>query len=284
MVRVLRRVAAVLSILVALVAAAIVGLTFLEPRLIFHPSRGHSASPEELGLAFEELLLPSADGVTVHGYHFVPAGGAQARAHLLYSHGNAGNVSTGFYLAQQLVERGFGVLMYDYRGFGHSSDVAPTEAGAYADGEAALTALVDRVGGPQRVVLYGHSLGGGVSYELAARHPELSGIITDATFTSVPGMVRGMPIVGSLAFLMRTRMDNLQRIAEVAMPKLIFHGTADETVPYSMAGELRDHARPPVELVTLPGAGHNNAFLSDRDRYFGALTRFVDGCVARRAR
>jgi uncharacterized protein len=284
MLRFLRRVAIAISVLVAIAAVAVVALTMLEPRLIFHPSRGHEASPEDLGLTFEELLLSSSDGVTVHGYHFVPAAGEQARAHLLYSHGNAGNVSTAFYLAQQLVERGFGVLMYDYRGYGHSSDVFPTETGVYADGEAALAALVERAGGPERVVLYGHSLGGGVSYELAARHPEVAGIVTDAAFTSVPDMVRHMPLLAPFASLVRTRMDNLRRIAQVRMPKLIFHGTADETVPFSMAEELRDRARPPVELVAIAGAGHNDAYLQDRELYFGTLSRFVDRCAPPRPR
>lgn len=282
--RFLRRLAIAFSVLVALAAAGIIALSALEPRLIFHPSRGRGASPEELGLEFEELQLPSSDGVTVHGYHFVPARGRKARAHLLYSHGNGGSVSTGFSLARQLVERGYGVLLYDYRGYGHSSDVSPTGAGVCADAEAALTALVVRAGGPARVVLYGHSLGGAVSYELAAHHPELAGIVTDATFTSISALARRTPIVGPLAIFVRTRLDTLQRIAEVEMPKLLFHGTADETVPYAMAEELRDRAHPPVELVTIPGAGHNHLYLSDRGLYFGALSRFVDRCTAQPAR
>jgi uncharacterized protein len=132
------------------------------------------------------------------------------------------------------------------------------------------------------VVLYGHSLGGGVSYELAARHPELAGIVTDATFTSIPDMVRRTTVFAPLAPLVRTRMDNLRRVAQVRMPKLILHGTADRTVPFAMAEELRARARPPVELVSLPGAGHDNAYVVNQELYFGALSRFVDRCLARR--
>ena len=268
--------------LIAIVLVAIVGVALLiayEPHLIFFPERGHSATPEDFELDAEELTLPSTDSVTVNGYYVRPRDRSEPIAHLLFSHGNGGNLSGRFWLAKQLSSRGLAVLLYDYRGYGHSTDRFPTETGVYADGEAALAVLVDRAGAPERVVLFGRSLGGGVSYELAARHPELAAIITDSTFTSIPDMARRATVFSPLAPLVRTRMDNARRIAEVQMPKLILHGTADQLVPFDMAEELRDLARPPVELISIPGAGHNNTFLVDQERYFGAITSFVERVV-----
>jgi uncharacterized protein len=110
----LRRVATSVVVIVVLLVAGVALLSAFEPRLIFFPSRGDVARPEELGVPFEEVLLPSSGGVTVQGYAFTPPG--EARAWLLVSHGNGGNVSSELHLARLLVERRFAVLLYDYRG------------------------------------------------------------------------------------------------------------------------------------------------------------------------
>lgn len=275
----LKRLLSYVIVLVLLAVIVVVGLMVFESRLIFFPTRGHTATPEDFELEAEELALSSTDNVTVHGFYVTPVSQDEPRAHILLSHGNGGNLSGRLWLAKQLAQRRLAVLLYDYRGYGHSTDLFPTESGAYDDAETALAALLERAEDPNHVVLYGRSLGGGISYELASRHPELAGIITDATFTSVPEMVRDATILSPLAPLVRTRMDNLRRIGEVRMPKLILHGTDDQLVPFEMSERLRDAAIPPVEHVRLPGAGHNDTFRVDQELYFSAISSFVDRIV-----
>ena len=244
----------------------------IEDRFIYYPDSVVVTTPERLGLAHEEVRIPTSDGGMVHGYFVYPAG--TPRAYLLFSHGNAGNITGRLFVADELVQRGMAVLLYDYRGYGQSPGT-PSEAGLYADAEAAYAWLVARAGTADRVVLYGRSLGGGVSWEMAVRHPEAGGIITDATFTSVPDMAGRLVPLPFIGKLVRTRMDNRSHVAEVALPKLLMHGTEDELIPFDMGEELHERAAPPVEFVPIPHAGHNDTMAPDPALYYGAMERFV---------
>jgi len=267
------------TVLVVVVAAPLALFALLlgiapmiEDGFIYYPDDVVVTTPDRLGLAHEEVLLPTADGGTVHGYYVYPE--ETPRAYLLFSHGNAGNITGRLYVAQELVQRGMAVLLYDYRGYGKSPGT-PSEAGLYADAEAAYAWLVERAGTADRVVLYGRSLGGGVSWEMAARHPEAAGIITDATFTSVPDMAGRLVPLPFIGAIVRTKMDNRSRVAEVALPKLLLHGAEDELIPFEMGQELHERAAPPVEFVPIPRAGHNDTMAPDPELYYGAIERFV---------
>jgi len=262
-----------------LLAFAALGIAaMLEERLIFYPTPDHEARPDHYGLTWEDVALTTADGGQVHGWYITPVG--TPRAYLLFSHGNAGNISHRLPIAERLADRGLAVLMYDYRGYGHSPG-KPSEKAAYADAEAALAWLVERASGPEHVILYGRSLGGGVSWEMASRHPEVAGIITDCTFTSLPDMAAEMAPLPFVRMLVRSCMNNRRRVAEVALPKLLLHGTADELIPYRMGEILAAEARGPVTFVPLPGAGHNDTMDVDPELYYGEIDRFVDEVLPR---
>ena len=271
--RIVRALVACATIAAVLLALALGIAVMIEDRFIYYPTAEFVATPEQFQMTYEELDLRTADGGRVHGWYITPD--EDPKAYLLFSHGNAGNISGRLWVADALVRRGYAVLLYDYRGYGRSPG-EPGEAGLYQDAEAALAALAERAGGPERVVLYGRSLGGGVSWEMAHRHPELAGIITDCTFTSVPDMAGRLIPLPFIGTLVRTRMDNQRKVAEVAMPKLLLHGTADELIPFSMGEELHAAARAPVRFVPLPGAGHNDTMDVDPAAYYGAIDTFLD--------
>jgi len=265
-------VAAVVVLLVLALGIAVM----IEDRFIYYPTADFVATPDQFQLTYEDLDLPTADGGRIHGWYITPED--EPRAYLLFSHGNGGNISGRLDLAAELVERGSAVLMYDYRGYGKSPGV-PGEEGLYTDAEAALAALVERAGGPDKVVLFGRSLGGGVSWEMAHRHPELAGIITDCTFTSVPDMAGRVIPLPFLGALVRTQMNNRARVAQVDMPKLLMHGTADELIPFAMGQELHETARAPVRFVPIEGAGHNNTMFVDPPTYHGAIDAFLNEVI-----
>jgi uncharacterized protein len=271
--RILRALAACVTIVVVLLGLALGIAMMIEDRFIYYPAAEFVATPDQFQMTYEELDLRTADGGRVHGWYITPEG--EPKAYLLFSHGNGGNISGRLHVADELVRRGAAVLMYDYRGYGRSPG-EPSEAGLYSDAEAALAALVERAGGPDRVVLYGRSLGGGVSWEMAQRHPDLAGIITDATFTSVPDMAGRLIPLPFIGTLVRTRMDNHRKVAEVDMPKLLMHGTDDELIPFTMGEELHAAAAAPVRFVPLAGAGHNNTMDVDPATYYGAIDEFLD--------
>ncbi|MFW5739603.1 MAG: alpha/beta hydrolase [Myxococcota bacterium] len=260
----------------ALLLASVLLLMFFETSFIYFPSPDVFDSPADYGLLYEDVHTEASDGVELHGWLMKPVG--EPRAWLLFSHGNAGNVSGRPEIARPLVERGMAVLLYDYRGYGRSKG-NPDEAGTYRDAEAMLSVLLDRASSPKRVFLFGRSLGGGVSYEIAVRHPELGGLITDATFTSMPDMARKVfPIPGAW-LLVRTKYDNLKKAPNVRMPRLVMHGTRDELIPFTMGQALRDATDPPAAFFPIEGGGHNDTFVVGGREYAEVVRRFVDTCL-----
>jgi fermentation-respiration switch protein FrsA (DUF1100 family) len=245
-------------------------LSILENRLVFRPRREMLDTPADHGMQYEDVWATTSDGLRIHGWFLHAVG--PPKAWLLFSHGNQGNMSGEPVSAHPLVEHGYAVLNYDYRGYGRSEG-QPTEAGTYRDGEAMLVELVRRAPGARHVFLYGRSLGGAVSYELAVHHPELGGLITDCSFTDMPSMVRALVAIPGIGRLISTRYDNVDKARRTKLPRLVLHGTHDEVVPLSMAIALRDATQPPADHLWVQGAHHNDTF--EHEEYFEAMGRFV---------
>src|SRR5688572_17368161 len=143
--------------------------------LVYFPDRELYGDPADVGLAFTDLAITTEDGERVHGW-WIPTRAA-ARGHVLFFHGNAGNISHRLDHARALTAAGLDVLLLDYRGYGRSSG-RPSEEGLALDARAARSALV--AGGqvdPARLVYMGESLGGAVALRLALEEPPLACVL-----------------------------------------------------------------------------------------------------------
>ncbi len=233
------------------------------------PGRELLATPEAVGLDYEDLTLEASDGVRVHGW-FVP--GESPRV-LLYFHGNAGNISHRLDTVEILHRMGHAILIVDYRGYGRSSG-RPSEAGTYADAAAAWDYLRDTLGvEPQRIVVYGRSLGGAVAVWLAANRTP-AGLIIESTFTRMADMgAHHYPYLPARA-LTRIHYDSLSRMPSVRCSVFGAHSDEDEIVPFHLGKKLADSARNLALFVTLKGS-HNDSFLRGGAAYHRALDTFI---------
>jgi fermentation-respiration switch protein FrsA (DUF1100 family) len=190
---------------------------------------------------------------------------ASSRPWVLYFHGNLGNLggrgNTARY--QLLRDAGFNILAVEYRGFGAMGGVAkPTERGLYADAAAAWSHLTGALGvHPDRVVLYGLSLGAGPATQLASIH-EVGAIVTEGGATSLPDVgAERYPWV-PVKLVMRNKFRNLSRAPLIAEHWVIFHGTRDVHVPFHH-GERLAAANRNARLVPL-SADHDGGVIEDR--------------------
>jgi hypothetical protein len=126
-----------------------------------------------------------------------------------------------------------------------------------ADGAAALDFLTREGIAPDRLVLYGESLGSGVAVALAARH-KVGALILEAPFTSVAEVAQYHYSFIPAAALVRDRFDSLTRIGAVKAPILVLHGERDRIVPVRFGRALFDAARQPKELWLAREAGHED--------------------------
>jgi fermentation-respiration switch protein FrsA (DUF1100 family) len=258
---------------VAIAAVLLLVLPVLfEKQLIYHPSRGHDASARDLGLAHETVALVAADGVKLDAL-FLPA--KDARVTILLAHGNAGNLShrldrTIFLQAHLRAS----VLLFDYRGYGRSEG-APDEEGTYRDGRAAYRWLTEVRGiSPDRLVLFGESLGSAVALDLALGHP-CRALVLESPFTSVPDMAQVVLPFLPRAFV-RTQYDNLGKIARLRVPLLVLHGDRDEVVPFTQGRRLFEAAPEPKRFYAIRGASHNDTYIVGADAYWRAVSEFLE--------
>ena len=268
------------SILAALVAGylgLLVLLRLSESRLLYAPGPPGPLAPppSHLGLAPERVELPTADGVTLVAWIVRAPPARRAGRWLLVCHGNGGNLADGGRPEHYAGLRALGldVLAFDYRGYGESGG-RPSEAGLYRDADAAYRYLRDVLGvPPERIVLFGHSLGSAVAVELATRVPA-AGLVLEGALSSVPDRAQELYPLFPVRWIARSRYASIERIGRVRIPKLFLHARADEVVPMSHSRRLYDAAPPPKMFVPLAG-GHSDAFGADSAAYFGAIARFL---------
>lgn len=256
-------------------------LVFLfQRRLVYFPGPPPARTPADAGLAFDELELATEDGETVHGWRVRAeradgSDGEGARGLVLHCHGNAGNVQGRIATAAALAERGFDVLLFDYRGFGRSTG-SPDEEGTYRDAEAAYDWATGEGGyAPEEIVLFGESLGGAVATELACRRA-VAGLVLESTFTSLPDVgATAYPFL-PVRLLALDRYATVDKVGELDVPVLVLHGRGDRTVPFAQGERLARAAG--TSVVELPGDHNDGGFLQSADLR-RAVASFVERCV-----
>lgn len=252
-------------------------LFLFQDRLAYYPELGREirSTPREHGMDFEALTLDTADGERLDAW-FVPA--TQAQGVVLFLHGNAGNLSHRMDSIAMLHRLGYAVLIFDYRGYGRSSG-KPSEAGLHRDAERAWQYLTETRGvAPEKIILFGESLGGALAAHLAARQRP-GALVLASAFTSVPDLAADLYPWLPVRWLARLRYDTRAALARADCPVLVAHSPDDEIVPFRHGQRLFETA--PQARVMLPLAGgHNDAFIFMREAWVEVLAAFLYQHVA----
>ena len=245
-------------LLFGLALTVIFGLRLLEHAMTYHPLPFTDDAAWRLPANAEDVWFTNADGTRLHGW-FVRTAQTPARATVLHCHGNGGNLSSVSWFAAELAERGFDTLIWDYRGYGRSSGKITDEWGLYADGTAAYEWLTRERGvKPDRLIIYGQSLGSTVAVDLAARKPAAALVLESAlssasamASSSLPWLPRWMHRIG------KNRFESARKLSTISLPVFITHGTADEVVPFAQSQTNFAAAHEPKELMVIEAGTHN---------------------------
>jgi len=278
----MRLVQAIAFIFVAFLVLAVL-IRLLERSFVFFPLRYPAGvwDPALLGVEAEEVWFEAADGASLHGWWIEARGEAPVSGSpvLLWSHGNAGNLTHRAPHSGALARQGLSVFLFDYRGYGRSEG-RPSEEGLYLDSEAAYAYLTEGRGiPPERLILLGVSLGCAPAARLATR-VEHAGTILVSPFTSAKVMARRMFLGLPLGFLAASEYPVSTWVTQRSRPLLVIHGEVDTVVPFKLGQEVYVAAAEPKQFLTLPGAGHNNILAMGGTRYLDAMQEFSDRCVA----
>lgn len=275
---------AIVAVVITAYLAACVFLLTQQRRLMFFPSSTLVTNPEQAyNLRYEEVWIP-VQTEKVHAW-WIPAAQPE-RGVVLHFHGNGSNISGNLSQAVRFHQLGYSVLMVDYRGYGRSTGEFPSEASVYQDAEASWAYLTQqRRISPDRIVLFGHSLGGAVAIYLAQQQPQAAGLIVQSSFTSMRAMVDavGQYRIFPVDWLLNQKFASLDRVSSLQMPVLYIHGTQDALLPHQMSEALYAATPEPKRLHLVENAEHNDVAEVGGAAYLQVLRQFFDQAIPSRS-
>lgn len=246
--------------------AGLAGLTRLSFRTFLYPApqRGLEAAPS--GGQLRQYPTPDGRQVRLALY---PGRGDDL---IVFFHGNGETIADSVVLGRHWQARGVGFAAVEYRGYGGSPG-DPDEEGLYADAEGAIDGLVADGQSPERITLWGSSLGTGVATEMVLRGHGRR-LVLHAPYTSIPDVAGRVAPFLPTGLLITDRFDNLAKAGAVDVPTLVIHGDGDSVVPYDMGATMAG-AIAGAQLLTVHGGGHNDLFIRDRQRLLDAIERHL---------
>ncbi len=204
---------------------------------------------------------------------------------ILYLHGQEVTRGKNLIHAESFHQCGYHVLIVDYRGYAEScGKETPCEAKVYEDAVAALKYLKSKFP-PERIFIHGHSLGGAIAIELAAR-PEAegtAGLIVESSLTSIRDMCSqryyGVLRLFPIDLILTERFDSVGKVDKIHRPILFIHGKEDAKIPCWMSQVLCEKAGDNAELLLIEGAGHVDCCLIGKVEYRTKIRDFVSRCL-----
>ena len=266
------------------IATLLAGCAWLDAKqreLVFRPTPGRPDSFQGLrpsDVAFTVAVPGTRTTDELHLW-WLPQADPKAPT-LLYLHGTFRNLYQNLPKIDALREAGFAVVAVDYRGWGDSTPLIPSEATIYADAAVAWGELVRRQPDPRKRVIYGHSMGSGVAVELAShRHAgvDYGAVILESSFTRLPDVAKAAGALGTIASWFATQeFDSESKIGKVDAPILMLHGSADKTVPVELGRRLFDAAPKGTRWVEFEGGSHSGLHREAPQQYQQALLLLIE--------
>ena len=226
-------------------------LYFNQERFIFFPT----VLPRDFVYPFthpySEVFLP-VDGAVLALVHFTQP---NPKGVVLYLHGNAENLASAEAVAERFIQRGYAVVLLDYRGYGKSTGSITNEATLHQDAQA-VYAYVQQHYREDQIVVYGQSLGTGLAVRLAATTaPRM--LILESPYLSMQDLVaQKQPYIPLLLLKYPLRSD--EWLGKVRCPLYLFHGTDDWLIPHNSSERLQHYSTVPTQLISIAGGGHSN--------------------------
>lgn len=226
-------------------------LYLVQDLLFFHPKKLPLSHRFPFDQPFTELNIPIEDrNLNVVQFH---ASAPERKGIVLYFHGNMRNIERYANQAPFFTQEGYAVWMVDYPGFGKSTGKRSEEV-MYSDAQL-LYSMARKEVSPDRIVIYGRSIGTGVASYLAAHQP-CQQLILETPYYSIDAIAKHYAPIFPVKSLMHYRFPVNAYLKQVKAPITILHGTRDEIIPYRQAQQLATIDG--VALVTISKGKHNN--------------------------
>ncbi|WP_299534158.1 alpha/beta fold hydrolase [Ulvibacterium sp.] len=232
------------------------GLTFLayifQERLIFFPTKMPSEHTYDFCQSFDEFFLETDDGAKLNAVHIK---NSSEKGVVLYFHGNSGNISNLYHVANRISDKGYDAIFVDYRTYGKSTGALSEEA-LNKDAQLFYEYTLQHYE-ENEIIVYGRSFGTGIASRLAARNNPCRLVLESPFYSALDLGKHRFPFL-PISLLSRYRFPSHEYLREVNCPIFIFHGTEDAVIPYDSAKKLYESIPGNAKkMVTIEGGGHN---------------------------
>lgn len=233
--------------------AILVILWSMQSRLLY-PAPQHRPAPPA---GFSEVFLSAEDGIETRAF-FRPA--EDGLPTVLFYHGNGETLDGSIAGTRALAERGYGLLLPEFRGYGGNPGT-PSEEGFYADGRAAMAWLEQNGIDRGQTIISAFSIGTGKAVQLATEH-DIAALMLIAPFRSLAGLASEKLPWLPVRWLIQDHYESQEKLTGFSKPVLIAHGSADTLIP---AAHGRDLAKttPDATFLLFDGLGHNQMYHGD---------------------
>ncbi len=238
-------------------------------QLVFKPSRTITSTPASVGLKYDDIQFDATEtGILQLNGWWIPAD--HPAPVLLFLHRASGSLSDTLPQLQTLHNLGLNIFAFDYRGFGTSGNIHPSEKSTYEDADAAWRYLTEtRHLSPSTIALDGTGLGAAIAAETARRHPQAPALILEDPQPPILDTLQWNPQTRLLPIrlLFHDRFDPAKTLAQLRTPKLLLYPAHDASERYY------DQAADPKEKATL-ATGAGDALYKD-PQYLVCLRSFL---------
>jgi hypothetical protein len=247
-------------------------LYLFQSKYVFAPYREIEARPSEIGLDYEDIKFDSIDGIKLAGW-YVPAK-VKTKYIILFCHGNAGNLSHLMSTLKIFHALDLDTFIFDYRGYGESEGV-PSEQGTYNDALSAWRYLVIKRGiPPEKIIIFGRSLGGSIAAWLAKRHTPKA-LVIESTFISMEALFKDIYPYLPIKLLLRYKYKTQEYLKDVSCRVLVVHSPQDELIPFSHAQTLYEGISSDKTFLQISG-DHIDGFSMSKTVYINGLRGFSE--------
>ncbi len=239
----------------------------------------------------QKNIFPNETG-NLHAWHFASQT-PQSRAVLVHFHGNGQNLTTHFFFFVWAIKNGFDYLIFDYRGYGQSSDEDATPEKTIQDGMSILKYAKDKF--PNKpIIAIGQSLGSNVLtrtlQELNSREhlkkylPDM--VVFDSAFLSYKEAASSVmsqrwflyPLKPISYLVMNNEWAAVKKTDfNPNIPALYFHGTQDPVIHYELGRDSFELWKGPKAFVDLQDGKHTAAF--DDSRFIKSSRETLLTCI-----
>jgi uncharacterized protein len=243
-------------------------LYFNQEKVIFHPDVLPKDYAFSFAQPFEEINIKARDNTNLNGLLFKAQ---NSKGLVFYLHGNSGAVNTFGEFAKIYTDLNYDVFFLDYRGFGKSEGNISSQKDLLDDVQIVYNNFKSKYS-EDKIIIAGYSIGTGPAAFLAANNNPRK-LILHAPYYSLTyiSQIR-FPIFPT--FLLKYPLPTNEYVSYVKAPIVIFHGTADTTIPYNSSLRLQKLFKQEDKLITLEGQDH--AGIMSNPKYLDELKKELE--------